>query len=78
MANTLSLYGILLIWGYMVNKKLEENKSIIRDILGKYITRSETIGLYRSIQECEVSEETFVSYLMGILEDAVKRKCVKN
>lgn len=69
---------ILLTWGCMVDKELEQNKSVIRDMLGNKITRSETIDLYRSIQECDVSKETFVSYLMGILEDAVKRKCVKN
>lgn len=59
-------------------KELEENKSVIRDILGNYITISEIMDLYRGIQECNISKETFVSYLMGILEDAVKRKCVKN
>lgn len=51
----------------MVNKDIEENKSIIRDILGDKITISEIIDLYRSIHECDVSEETFVRYLFGII-----------
>ena len=50
-----------------MNKYLEENKSIIRDLLGKHITISEIIDLYRSVQECEVSKENFVSYLMSII-----------
>lgn len=51
----------------MVNKKLEKNKSVIMDMLGSYITKSEIIDLYRSIQECEVSKDVFVGYLMGII-----------
>lgn len=58
---------LLLTRGCIVNKKLEENKSIIRDILGKNITRSEIIDLYRTIQECDIGKETFVRYLMGII-----------
>ena len=65
--NTLSHYMILLTWGYMMHKELEENKSVIRDILDKNITGSEIIDLYRSIQECEVSKEDFVEYLINII-----------
>ena len=72
-----SLYAIADMVG-IVYKELEENKSVIRDMLGDYITRSEIIDLYHSMQECKVGKENFVSYLMGILEDAVKGKCVKN
>lgn len=48
-------------------KKLEENKSIIKDILDKNITKHEIIDLYRSIQKCEVSKEDFVDYLIDII-----------
>lgn len=48
-------------------KELNQNKSIIRDILGKNITRSDIIDLYRSIQECAVSKDVFVGYLLGII-----------
>ena len=58
---------ILLTWGAMVDKELERNKSIVRDILGKNITRTEIIDLYRSIQECEVSKDDFVDYLINII-----------
>ena len=55
-------------WGCcMVNKEIEENKSVIKDILGNYITRTEIIDLYRSIQECDISKETFVRYLTSII-----------
>ena len=50
-----------------MHKELEENKSVIRDILDKNITGSEIIDLYRSIQECEVSKEDFVEYLINII-----------
>lgn len=50
-----------------MDKELKQNKSIIRDMLGKNITRSEIIGLYRSMQECEVSKDIFINYLMGII-----------
>ena len=65
--NILSLYTLLLTWGCMVDKELEGNKSIIRDILGKNITRSEIIDLYRSIQECDISKDDFVNYLINII-----------
>ena len=58
---------ILLTWGCMVDKELEQNKSVIKDMLGNKITRSETIDLYRSIHECEVSKDVFINYLMGII-----------
>lgn len=58
---------ILLTWGAIVYKNLEENKSIIRDMLGNKITRSGIIDLYRSIHECEVGKDVFVNYLMSII-----------
>ena len=56
-----------------MDKELKQNKSIIRDMLGKNITRSEIIDLYRSIQESEASKETFVGYLMGIISHSRPR-----
>ena len=77
--NTLGHYILLLMaWGYcIVNKEIEENKSVIRDMLCKNITRSEIIDLYRSIQECEVSKDDFVDYLINIIGRCYGKKCVK-
>lgn len=51
-----------------MEKELEKNISIIKDMLGDNYTLSEIANMYNTISDCVVSKEIFLGFIMSKID----------